>query len=132
MCMELISTNEAAQSLGVTERRVRAMISDGKLPAQRIGRDYVINRSDLALVSDRKPGRPKKLDEGETTDLPAVTAAEMKAGDVVKTPAQMLARSKTKKATSGTATKSKTKAAGQGAAAVETKATKKRTAKKGK
>jgi len=60
MSQNLLSTTEAAERLGVTSIRVRAMIRDGKLPAQKIGRDYVIKESDLELVKDRKPGRPAK------------------------------------------------------------------------
>ena len=57
---EMISTNEAAKELGVTSIRVRALISAGRLPAQKIGRDWIIHRSDLDLVRVRKPGRPSK------------------------------------------------------------------------
>jgi excisionase family DNA binding protein len=58
--MELISTKEAAEKLGVTVLRVQQLIWGGRLPAQKIGRDYVIQDADLALVADRKPGRPPK------------------------------------------------------------------------
>jgi excisionase family DNA binding protein len=58
--MRLLSTSEAAQILGVSERRVRGLINDARLPAQKVGRDYVIKEEDLKLVSDRKPGRPPK------------------------------------------------------------------------
>src|SRR5215813_13440634 len=57
--MKLITTNEAAERLGVTVQRIHALIRDGRLPAERLGRDYVIKEEDLALVADRKPGRPK-------------------------------------------------------------------------
>jgi excisionase family DNA binding protein len=60
MSQELLSTNEVAEKLGVTSIRVRAMIRKGNLPAQKIGRDYVVKESDLELVKDRKPGRPAK------------------------------------------------------------------------
>jgi excisionase family DNA binding protein len=56
--MNLISTTEAATRLGISARRVVALIRAGKLPSQRIGRAHVINPKDLALVSDRKPARP--------------------------------------------------------------------------
>ncbi len=56
----LLSTNEVAEKLGVTPIRIRAMIRAGRLPAQKIGRDYIIKESDLKLVEDRKPGRPPK------------------------------------------------------------------------
>jgi len=36
------------------------MIRDGRLPAEKLGRDYVIKEQDLKLVADRKPGRPAK------------------------------------------------------------------------
>jgi hypothetical protein len=29
------------------------------LPAQKVGRDYIIREEDLKLVEDRKPGRPR-------------------------------------------------------------------------
>ena len=60
MAERLLSTNEVAEKLGVTSIRVRAMIRNDQLPAQKIGRDYVIKESDLKLVEDRKPGRPPK------------------------------------------------------------------------
>ncbi len=60
MSEELLSTTEVAERLGITSIRIRAMIRDGKLPAQKIGRDFVIKGADLELVKDRKPGRPAK------------------------------------------------------------------------
>jgi excisionase family DNA binding protein len=64
--MGLLTTKEAADSLGVSERRVRALITDKRLPAEKKGRDYLINEKDLKLVRDRKPGRPfaKSLQRG--------------------------------------------------------------------
>ena len=58
--MNLLTTNEAAEKLGVSVRRVQALITNGALPASKLGRDYVIKESDLELVKDRKPGRPLK------------------------------------------------------------------------
>lgn len=54
-----LTTLEAADSLGITARRVRALIQSGQLPAEKKGRDYLIAEKDLKLVKDRKPGRPK-------------------------------------------------------------------------
>lgn len=56
--MNLLTTKEAAERLGVTTVRVCAMITAGRLPAERFGRAYMIKESDLKLVADRKPGRP--------------------------------------------------------------------------
>jgi len=36
------------------------LIWNKRLPVQKIGRDYVIEESDLKLVENRKPGRPSK------------------------------------------------------------------------
>ncbi len=57
--MDLIGTAEVAKLLGVSQDRVRALIKAGRLPATMLGRDYFIKPKDLALVKDRKPGRPK-------------------------------------------------------------------------
>lgn len=56
----MLTTPEVAARLGVSVRRVQALIHAGRLPSQQFGRDHLINESDLALVADRKPGRPPK------------------------------------------------------------------------
>ncbi len=57
--MALITTNQAAEKLGVHVTRIHQLIKDERLPAQKIGRDWLVEERDLALVADRKPGRPK-------------------------------------------------------------------------
>jgi len=57
----LITVATAAAFLGVTPRRVQALITSGKLRAQRIGRDYLIDPGDLQFLERRPPGRPKKV-----------------------------------------------------------------------
>lgn len=76
--MRLLTTGEVAERLGVTMKRVQAMIRDQRLPAEKMGRDYFIKEDDLKLVEGRKPGRPpkaktdtasksgKKKDEGDS------------------------------------------------------------------
>jgi excisionase family DNA binding protein len=61
--MELITTQQAAERLGVSEGRVRALILAGRLPAQKFGKAHMIREQDLKLVEDRKPGRPPKAKE---------------------------------------------------------------------
>jgi len=61
--MKLLTTEEAAERLGVTSVRVRAMILAGRLPAEKFGHVHMIREEDLALVADRKPGRPALTDE---------------------------------------------------------------------
>lgn len=58
-----LTTQQAAEQLGVTPGRVRQMINDGQLPAMKMGRDNFIKESDLKLVEDRKVGRPPKIME---------------------------------------------------------------------
>jgi excisionase family DNA binding protein len=47
---ELITAREAARRLGITRIRVALLISSGILPARRVGRDWIIEASDLAGV----------------------------------------------------------------------------------
>lgn len=56
-----LTTKQAAERLGVSERRVRAMITAGQIKAESFGRSHVIREKDLAAVADRKPGRPAKV-----------------------------------------------------------------------
>lgn len=56
----LLTTPEVAERLGVSARRVLALIESGRLPSQQFGRDHVVKDSDLHLVEDRKVGRPPK------------------------------------------------------------------------
>ncbi len=60
---KLLSVKESAEILGVNRQRIQALISQGRLPAQKIGNSYVIKESDLELVKDRKTGRPSKKTE---------------------------------------------------------------------
>lgn len=59
--MKLLSTIEAAQKLGVSERRVRQLINEGKLEAHKLGRDYAVEETALELVRIHgKAGRPRR------------------------------------------------------------------------
>lgn len=52
----MFSTKDVAQILGITTVRVNQLIQEGKLPAQKIGRDWFVREQDLASVQNR-PGR---------------------------------------------------------------------------
>lgn len=43
----MISVTQAAKILGITDRRVRQLIQDGKLVAQKVGAQYVIMKQDI-------------------------------------------------------------------------------------
>ena len=59
--MKLLSTDQAAERLGISGRRVRALIAEGKLQATYVGGGYVIEESALDAVKVYgKAGRPPK------------------------------------------------------------------------
>lgn len=57
-----MTTHEAANRLGLTARSVARLIKAGVIAADKRGRDYWIDDSEVArYASERKPaGRPKK------------------------------------------------------------------------
>jgi excisionase family DNA binding protein len=60
--MKLLSTSEAAERLGISGRRVRALIAEGKLQATYVGGGYVIEEDALNTVKVYgKAGRPAKV-----------------------------------------------------------------------
>jgi len=59
---EILSVQEVADKLNLSRIRVNQLIDEKKLPAQKVGRSYVIRASDLHLVAERKKaGRPPKV-----------------------------------------------------------------------
>ena len=64
---EFLTTEQAAAELGVSDSRVRQLILEDKLPAQKFGRSHVIKRSDLKNVVIGNRGRPRK-ESGHTQD----------------------------------------------------------------
>ena len=58
--MKILTTEQAAERLGIGSQRVRDLIKAGRLPAERFGSQWLIKEKDLKLVAVRKPGRPKK------------------------------------------------------------------------
>ena len=68
--MKLLSTDQAAERLGISGRRVRALIAEGKLQATYVGGGYVIEESALDAVKVYgKAGRPPtaKAETGSKT-----------------------------------------------------------------
>lgn len=54
-----ITTTEAAERLGVSSARVRQLVADGTLPAQKFGPVNMVKVSDLDLARNRPGvGRP--------------------------------------------------------------------------
>jgi excisionase family DNA binding protein len=57
--IKLINTKKASELIGVNAQRVRQLITAGRLPAQKVGRDWIIRERDLAKVAHRRLGRPR-------------------------------------------------------------------------
>jgi excisionase family DNA binding protein len=67
-----INTTQAAQMLGVSTRRVIALIHSGRLRATKFGRDWMIRTADLEKIwegRDRTSGRPPKGEKDDTQTL---------------------------------------------------------------
>ena len=64
----MLTTNEAASTLGITLRMVQAHITSGQIKAQKIGRDWLISDEEMERFQRerRKVGRPKREKDDET------------------------------------------------------------------
>jgi excisionase family DNA binding protein len=59
--MNLLTTIQVAAMLGVTDRRVRQLITEGKIKARQFGGVYLIEPSAIKnLKVQGYPGRPRK------------------------------------------------------------------------
>lgn len=67
----MLTTPEVAKRLGISTRRVLALIHAGRLPSQQFGRDHIVKESDLKLVENRKHGRPRKAQTDEASKQPS-------------------------------------------------------------
>jgi len=59
--MHYLTTRDAGIELGVTTRRVNALIRGGRLRAEKIGSIWAIDPADLDAVRVRKTGKRKKI-----------------------------------------------------------------------
>lgn len=55
---EMLTVSEAAERIGVSDRRVRAMIAAGRLPAQQILGRWAVADDAVSTFTDRPAGRP--------------------------------------------------------------------------
>jgi excisionase family DNA binding protein len=65
VAMRMLTTNEAAERLGLSVRRVNDFIQDGRLPAQKFGRAHMISERDVDKIAkvERRRGRPRKKEK---------------------------------------------------------------------
>jgi len=73
MAKDTLTTNEAATALGVTPARVRQMVNEGLLVAEKFGRDLAISAASAEEARHRKtqPGPAPKLKADEPTNRAA-------------------------------------------------------------
>ena len=60
---ELLTTQQAASELGITDRRLRQLVEEGKAqPATQIGGTWMFSRDEIERLRSRprKPGRKPK------------------------------------------------------------------------
>ena len=55
-----MTTQETAADLGVSPGRVRQLLLVGQLPGEKLGRDWMIRRSDVARFQALPPGRTRR------------------------------------------------------------------------
>ena len=62
MIQGFLTTKQAAERLNVVPSRIRRMIIDGVIKAEKVGRDNFIAESEVERLEkiERKPGRPLK------------------------------------------------------------------------
>lgn len=70
-----MTTQEAADEIGVGRQWITTLIQRGRLPAEKHGRDWFINPIDLQPLMDMQRGRPRKKRPGEG-DYSAMTTDE--------------------------------------------------------
>ena len=80
MGSKMLTTAQAAAALKISRQRVLALIRAGRLPAQKIGRDWMIEPKDLELVKVRPPvGYPKGRPRGKKAAAAEDRAAKAQA-----------------------------------------------------
>lgn len=58
MNKDLLNTQGVADLMGVTRQMVLKMIKSGKLPAEKFGREWMLQRRDVECLPARQRGRP--------------------------------------------------------------------------
>jgi len=62
---KLLSVKDAAEALELSEQRIKQLIYEERLKAEKVGNQWIILESDLKLVENRQTGRPPKDKDNE-------------------------------------------------------------------
>lgn len=57
---DLLTVQQAARELGITDSRVRQLLIDGELKGEKFGHIWMIRRADVDAYERRKPGPQPK------------------------------------------------------------------------
>lgn len=57
---KLLSVKDAAEALKLSEQRIKQLIYEERLPAEKVGNQWIVFESDLEAVKERPTGRPPK------------------------------------------------------------------------
>jgi excisionase family DNA binding protein len=57
--MGKITSEQAAEKLGVTRQRISQLVVEGRLPAEYFGRQLMIEEDDLDKIEFKPAGRPR-------------------------------------------------------------------------
>jgi len=58
---KLLSVKDAAAALELSEQRIKQLIYEERLSAEKIGNQWIIAEADLDVVRNRQTGRPSKV-----------------------------------------------------------------------
>lgn len=56
-----MSIAEAAKRINISRQRLTLLVKQGRVPARKFGKQYLIRAIDLNSIAERRAGRPKKL-----------------------------------------------------------------------
>jgi excisionase family DNA binding protein len=73
---KMLTPQDVANALQISVYRVHQLIRAGRLPATAYSRFYLIDEADVALVAERKPGRPRKDAEAKATTSEAAAPTQ--------------------------------------------------------
>ncbi len=62
---KLLSVKDAGEALNLSEQRIKQLIYEGRLHAEKVGNQWIIIESDLEAVKERPTGRPPKDKDSE-------------------------------------------------------------------
>jgi excisionase family DNA binding protein len=70
MGKSLLTTKEVAQELGISLRQAQRLISQGTLPAKKVGRDFMVEEIALKTIKRLPRGKPRQSNSNHDVPVP--------------------------------------------------------------